>query len=36
VDGVPDVLRALWEQLLCGDGLAKEGIFRVSADEVEP
>ena len=33
---MPGVLRALWEQLLSGDGLTKEGIFRVSADEVEP
>jgi len=35
VDGVPDVLRALWEQLLSGEGLSKEGIFRLSADETE-
>ena len=35
VDGVPDVLRALWDQLLSGGGLTKEGIFRLSADEVE-
>ena len=35
VGGVPDVLRALWEQLLSGEGLTKEGIFRLSADEVE-
>ena len=35
VDGIPEVLHALWAEILAGGGLEREGIFRLSADESE-
>ena len=35
VDGIPEVLHALWAEILADGGLEREGIFRLSADESE-